>query len=134
MIKANEKKTMTAVPKNAQQHLWTLFWTCWLWHSPSKVPYCHLISWCGNFVERHSFRIAVGNLPKLRWNYVFPQNFYTKKLGEITAFYAVIFLLVLLTYKVIWKGSLNCNIMAPFHYLSISSNLIKFCYIYWSNL
>ena len=34
-----------------------------------KIPQLHLISWCGNLV--------------------FPQNFYTRKLREITSFYAV---------------------------------------------
>ena len=29
-----------------------------------KIPQCHLILWCGNFVERHSFR----NCPKLWGN------------------------------------------------------------------
>ena len=27
----------------------------------SKMPQFHLISWCGNFVERHSFRIVSGD-------------------------------------------------------------------------
>ena len=39
-----------------------------------KIPYFHLISWSENFVER---------------NCAFPQNFNTKKLGEIMVFYAV---------------------------------------------
>ena len=29
-----------------------------------KIPYFYLISWCGNFVERHSFRIVSGESPK----------------------------------------------------------------------
>ena len=29
-----------------------------------KIPSFHLISWYGNFVERHSFRIVSGNLSK----------------------------------------------------------------------
>ena len=48
-----------------------------------KIPQFHQISWCGNFMERHSFG-------KVR-NYAetaFPQNFHTKKLGEITVFFA----------------------------------------------
>ena len=36
-------------------------------------------------MERHSFR----DRPKLCGNCAFPQNFHTKKLGEITVFYAV---------------------------------------------
>ena len=53
-------------------------------HTLCKIPSFHLISWCRNFVERHSFRIVLGNLPetlrklciyakfphqKIRWNY-----------------------------------------------------------------
>ena len=41
-----------------------------------KITQFHLISWCGNFAER---------------NYVFPQNFHTRKSGEITVFFAVIY-------------------------------------------
>ena len=48
--------------------------------------FIHLISWCGNFVERRSFRIASGESPetmlKLRL-----QNLYTRESGEITAFF-----------------------------------------------
>ena len=44
-----------------------------------KVPKFPLISWCGNFVERHSFG-----------NCTFPQNFDNRKLGEISVFYAVV--------------------------------------------
>ena len=42
-----------------------------------KIPWLHLISWCWNFV------------PKLCGNCAFPQIFHTRKLGEITVFYAV---------------------------------------------
>ena len=41
-----------------------------------KIPKFQLIFWCGNFVEKHSFR-------------AFPQNFHTRKLDEISVFYAV---------------------------------------------
>ena len=49
-----------------------------------KIPWFHLISWGGNFAERHSFRVVSGDLPKtlqklclstkfpkqkIRWNY-----------------------------------------------------------------
>ena len=48
--------------------------------------FIHLISWCGNFVERRSFRIVSGESPetmlKLRL-----QNLYTRESGEITAFF-----------------------------------------------
>ena len=46
-----------------------------------KNPKCHLISWCRNFVET------------LR-KHAFPQNFHTRKLGEITVFYSVQSLIV----------------------------------------
>ena len=49
-----------------------------------KLPLFHLISWCWNFVERHIFRIVSGNC-------AFPQIFHTRKLGEITVFYAMQF-------------------------------------------
>ena len=29
-----------------------------------KIPYFHLITWCGNFVESHSFRIVSGDSPE----------------------------------------------------------------------
>ena len=29
-----------------------------------KIAWFHLISWCGNFLERHSFRIVSGDSPK----------------------------------------------------------------------
>ena len=42
-----------------------------------KIPKFHLISWCGDFLERHSFCIV-------------SDDFHTMKLCEITAFYAVL--------------------------------------------
>ena len=47
----------------------------------------HLISWCENFVEKAQFPHAIP--PKLCGNCAFPQNFHTRKLGEIVAFSAV---------------------------------------------
>ena len=48
--------------------------------------------WCVNFVERHSFRIVSGDFHKrLCWNCAFPQNFHTRKLGEITLFFTLYF-------------------------------------------
>ena len=32
-----------------------------------KIPSFHLISWCGNFVERHSFLIVSGDSPETMW-------------------------------------------------------------------
>ena len=45
-----------------------------------------------SFAERHSFHIVSGESdhPKLCGNCAFPQNFRTRKLGEITVFYAVV--------------------------------------------
>ena len=59
-------------------------------YAPRKIPHFHLISWYWNFVERHSFRI-VSNRPKLCGNCAFPQIFHTRKLGENTVFYAVMY-------------------------------------------
>ena len=63
----------------------------------------NLISWCENFVERHSFHIVSGYSfhilfairPKLCGNCAFPQNFNTRKLGEFTVFFAVYTTIVL---------------------------------------
>ena len=52
-----------------------------------KISHFYLISWCGNFVERHSFPAI---RPTLCGNCVFPQNFHTRKSGETTIFFAVI--------------------------------------------
>ena len=41
-----------------------------------------LISWCGNFVERHRFRRVSGKPTET--NCAFPQNFHTRKSGEIS--------------------------------------------------
>ena len=44
-----------------------------------KIPQFHLILWCGEFAIR----------PKLCGNSAFPQNFHTRKVGEITVFFVV---------------------------------------------
>ena len=50
-----------------------------VWKFCGKAQFPHSFGrWCGNFVERHSGNCA------------FPQNFHTRKLGEITVFYAVV--------------------------------------------
>ena len=55
-----------------------------------KIPKFRLISWCGNFVKTHSFRRVLGKSSEtLQKNFEFPQNFHTRKLGEISVFYAV---------------------------------------------
>ena len=48
---------------------WLYFYYC---ITLRKIPQFHLISWCGNFVERHSFW-------SFRINCAFPQNFHTRK-------------------------------------------------------
>ena len=50
----------------------------------------HLISWCGIFVKRHNFRRVSGESPKTMRKLCLSAKFHTKKLGEITVFYAVI--------------------------------------------
>ena len=54
--------------------------------SLQKIPQFHLISWCINLMERQSFHVIH---QKLCGNCAFPQNFHTRKLGEITVFYTV---------------------------------------------
>ena len=55
-----------------------------------KILQFHLFSWCGNFVERHSFQIVLENLPKRCGNCAFSKSLYTRKLGEIKIFFTVI--------------------------------------------
>ena len=62
---------------------------CFQEKSLRKIPQFHLICWCGDFVQRHSFRIASGDWPKLCGSCAFLQDFHTRKLGEIKVFYAV---------------------------------------------
>ena len=68
-----------------------------------KIPQIYLISWCGNFMERHSFRIVLGHLPetmgklclstqfphqKIRWNYgILRRELNSKVTCFIKAFY-----------------------------------------------
>ena len=56
-----------------------------------KIPSFHLISWCGNFVERHSFHIVLGELCETMWKLCLSTNFHTRKLGEIAVFFGVKF-------------------------------------------
>ena len=49
-----------------------------------KIPNFHLISWCGNFVDRHSFSRVSGNSPKLYGNCAFPQSFRTREFRDFT--------------------------------------------------
>ena len=52
-----------------------------------KIPQFHLISWCGNFVERYSFGIVLGESPKTMRKLCLSTKFLHKKLGEITVFF-----------------------------------------------
>ena len=54
-----------------------------------KITQFHLNLCCGNFMERHSFRTVSGDPPKTLRKYAFPQNLHTRKLHEITVFFAV---------------------------------------------
>ena len=65
-----------------------------------------VISWCGNFVERHNFRIVSGFRQKLCGNCGFPQNIHTRKLREITLFFAV--------YVLKWKRDTWCQCSLKF--------------------
>ena len=58
----------------------------------SKISWYGLteISWSGNFVETYSFHRVLDE--KLCGNWVFPQNFHTKKLGETVTFHVVKYL------------------------------------------
>ena len=52
-----------------------------------KVPKFHPVSWPRNHVEKHSFRM----IRSLLWgSSKFPQTFHTRKLGEISVFYAAL--------------------------------------------
>ena len=55
-------------------------WVCL--HTLHKIPWFHLVSWCGSFRANHT-KIA------------FPQIFHTRKLGEISVFYAILFTLII---------------------------------------
>ena len=38
----------------------------WATNCTAYLPQFHLISWCGNFLERHSFRMVSGESPENR--------------------------------------------------------------------
>ena len=63
----------------------------WYWMLVStlhKTPKFHLISLCGNFVERHSFQRVSTDSPD--GSCAFPQNFFSRKLDEMKLFCAVL--------------------------------------------
>ena len=49
-----------------------------------------LISWCGKFVERHSFPQSFARTAQNSAETAFPRNFHTRKLGEISIFFALL--------------------------------------------
>ena len=46
-----------------------------------KIVLFQLISWCGNFVERHSFRIVLGDLPNTMRKLCLSTKFPHQKIG-----------------------------------------------------
>ena len=54
-----------------------------------KVPLLHPISWCGNFVESHSFHIVSGDSPETMRKLCLSTKFPHQEIRWITVFYAV---------------------------------------------
>ena len=54
-----------------------------------KISKFHLMSWFGNIMETQFSQSFGWYTRKLCGSCAFPENFYTRKLGEITVFYAV---------------------------------------------
>ena len=71
--------------------------------SPSKIPKFYLISWRGIFWKGTVFVEFRTVHPKLCGNCSIPQNFNTRKSGEISVFYAVIYFEHL--YKYPWQAT-----------------------------
>ena len=53
-----------------------------------KILQFHLISCCGNFMERHSFCIVSGNSPESMWKLCFSTKFSRQEISEMTVFFA----------------------------------------------
>ena len=62
----------------------------WAKTTLQKIPYFHLISWCGNFMERHSFCIVSGDSPKTMQKLCLATKFPHQELGKITVSFAVL--------------------------------------------
>ena len=88
LVKVVERELKTKVMIMSYQKYLHYFQT--LFPSLHKLPQLHLISWRGNFVARHSFRMVSGDSPETMRKLCLAKNFHTKKLGEITVFYAVL--------------------------------------------
>ena len=60
-------------------------------HTLCKIRKIHLIFWCEEYMETHSFRRVSGDLPETLWKLCasikFPRQNIT--VGEITVFYTV---------------------------------------------
>ena len=80
-----------------------------------KIPLFYLISWCR---------------PKLCGNCAFPQNFHTRKLGEITVFYGVI---PVSTNLHLYQSGLRPG-ESCFHQLSINYAIYKFSFFPFFNM
>ena len=54
-----------------------------------KIPNFHSISWCRNFVEPHCFDTVFGDSPETLQKLCVSKYFHSRKLSDITVFYAV---------------------------------------------
>ena len=61
----------------------TILQRCRKWASLYKISSLHLISWCGNFVETHSFHRVLSDLLKTLRKCMSPKNFLNRKIDEI---------------------------------------------------
>ena len=77
-------------------------------------------------MERHSFRIVSGESPKLCGNCAFPQNFHTRKLGEITIFYGS-----LRCEQVLFRFYSDSIHTRNFQVLVVLVTLYDFCYYFF---
>ena len=82
-----------------------------------KIPWFDLISWCGNFAERHSFRIVSGELPETMQKLCLPTKFPHQEIKSNCSIFFTVwemkwivqmwwFRFVWLDYKV-WHTSIN---------------------------
>ena len=66
-----------------KNQFWGLYYHC------VKYRNFHLTSWYENFMEKHIFLHSFKRFARNYEETAFPRNFHTRKLGEITVFYAV---------------------------------------------
>ena len=60
-MRENAEKMQTRKTPNTDT-FYAVLWSVLRKESLRKIPYFHLIFWCGNFVKRHKFRIVLGKL------------------------------------------------------------------------